>query len=350
MSEASVRRAFLEQAQWCETLGSPFTSLLCTALGERLDRRTRVGRAVLDWPGETPNATGDVLPLRLAGGLHALVRRGLVPALRALYPPNAMPAPEQLWQALADALAQHEKALLPWLANAPQTNEVARAGPLFAGLLTIADRTRLPLALFEIGASAGLNLNLDRFGYRFAKASRGDPASALVLSPAWQGPPPPAAAVRIIRRAGNDIAPIDASSSQGREKLIAYVWADQFERIARLEAALAIANTHRPLVEAGDAADFVDRHFGAPPVAGEARVLMHSIAFQYLPAASQARAAQRMQDAGGAATADAPVAWLRFEVDPAIGAVALRLTLWPDGREQVLATGDPHGRGVRWLA
>ena len=55
-AEARVRAAFRDQAEWCAKLGSPFTALVCATLAAHLDRSTAVGRRVLDWPGERPDA------------------------------------------------------------------------------------------------------------------------------------------------------------------------------------------------------------------------------------------------------------------------------------------------------
>jgi hypothetical protein len=79
-------------------------------------------------------------------------------------------------------------------------------------------------------------------------------------------------------------------------------------------------------------------------------VVYHSIASQYFPAASQARIAAHMARAGAAATATAPLAWLRYELDDATaGAVpTLRLRMWP-GEDRLLARAHPHGALVKWL-
>ena len=63
----------------------------------------------------------------------------------------------------------------------PQTNEVARSMPLLGGLLAIVDATRLPVALLDVGSSAGLNLRLDRYRYEGDGWFWGDPHSPLVL-------------------------------------------------------------------------------------------------------------------------------------------------------------------------
>ena len=180
---------------------------------------------------------------------------------------------------------------------------------LFAGLLVVAAETRLPIALHELGASAGLNLNLDRFGYRYGEVMRGEPSSPVRLAPRWHGAPPPDATVTIARRIGNDIAPIDVTARSGRERLLAYAWPDQPERIARLEAALAIAAAHPPPIEPGDAAAFVERHFSAPPRPGETRVLSHSIALQYVAEAGRARIAACLRAASHFSTSRMVGGW-----------------------------------------
>src|SRR5215469_8589369 len=85
-----VRRAFLDQAGYCDRLGSPFTALLCRELGERLDPSNEVERYILAWQGD-PSAFADSVALRVAGALHYLVRAGHAADLSALYPPHATP-------------------------------------------------------------------------------------------------------------------------------------------------------------------------------------------------------------------------------------------------------------------
>jgi hypothetical protein len=131
-AETAVREAFAAQAEACAERGSPFTGRLCEVLERSLDRSTEVGRRVLDWSGR-PDARGDSVPLRLAGGLHALVRRGSARRLAALYPPNPPPEAETLGTALAEAIADAEADRLAWLDRAPQTNEPMRSAPLMAG-------------------------------------------------------------------------------------------------------------------------------------------------------------------------------------------------------------------------
>jgi hypothetical protein len=239
-----------------------------------------------------------------------------------------------------------EPDLLPWLDGAPQTNEVGRSAVLMSGLLVVADLFPQPVELLELGASAGLNLLLDRYGYDLGGVRAGDPDSPLQLRPEWDGPPPPDTPVVVARRRGVDLHPLD--SRRDGDRLLAYVWPDQARRLAQLEAALAIAAEDSPEVEPGDAADWVEARLAEPREAGVTRVVLHSIAFQYFPDETKARIASAMEEAGAAATFAAPLAWLRYEHDGG-ERIELRLKAWPSGEERLLAHCHPHGSKVKWL-
>lgn len=348
--EARVRAAFRDQAEWCRKLGSPLTALVSDSLADLLDRSTATGRRVLDWPGERPDAGGDSVPLRLAGGLNGLVRAGRLPALARLYPPAALPEPATFAAALATALKVADAELLPWLDSAPQTNEVGRSVQVFAGLSVIADRVGGPVALYELGASAGLNLACDRYAYRLGGAHYGAAGAALAFKPDWDGAAPPRALVEVIARHGCDLNPPDIADPAARARLAAYVWPDQRERVARFFEAAAIAAAADIHVARADAADWLETTLPLKGTPGVTRVVFHTIARQYFPKTVTDRLDAHMARVAAAATAEAPLAWLAFELDAETGRHTLRLTLWPDGRRATLATGDAHGRAVRWLA
>lgn len=347
MSEAAVRSAFKQQARWNERLGSPFMATLCDGLAEALNRNSRTGRRLLDWPGD-PNAAA--VQMRMTGGLNALVRRGAVPDLADFYPPNPTPDPATLADAALAAIAKHDDFLHDWLDSPPQTNEVMRSAALMPGMLVIAAETVLPLALRELGASGGLNLRLDHYAYRLGGLAIDVADAPVTLEPRWDGPPPPTAAVRIADRRGVDIQPLDVRDAATRERLLAFVWPDQLERVARLSAALDAAAADPPPLDRGDAAEWAEVH--ANPTDGVATVVFHSIAHQYFPQQTKDRLAAHMERAGAAATRDAPLAWLRFELDDtdALGPPpTLRLRLWPGGEDRLLAHVHPHGASVRWV-
>jgi len=340
----AVRRAFTKQAELCDGLGSPFTAVLCRLCAGRLDERTAVGARVLAWPGEP---IADALALRLAGGLHALVLGARAPALAAAYPPHPLD-PEQLWQAIAAALTEHADRLLGALERHPQTNEVARSGILLPGFLTIARATERSLALLELGASAGLNLLWDRFHYRYGEREWGDGAAPVSLAPELRGRTPDLdAVVGVVARHGVDLAPVDVANADDRLRLRSYIWADQRERLARLDGALAIAQELALRIDGGDAAEWLERALAARRER-VATVVFHSIVWHYAPRATQQRIKDALQRAGASATADSPLAHLQFEGVAGRGAALLTLRQWPPGSTRVLADGDFHGRWLDW--
>ncbi|MEI6418387.1 MAG: DUF2332 family protein [Sphingomonadales bacterium] len=351
MLTGAVAEAFAKQAGFCRWSGSEFTARVCEAAALALDAGTATGARVQAWPGE---AFADALMMRVTGALNALVRRGGAPLLAPLYPPAAAPDVAVLAAAIAAQLADRaaDRFAHDFLDSPPQTNEVMRASGLFPGLMTVAAATGLPLRLFELGASAGLNLNMDRFAYVLGGQPAGDLASPLQLVPQWGGPVPAITPVRVASRQGVDIAPLDVTDAAVRERLLAFVWPDQRERVARAEAAIQLALAHPPPLQAGDAADFVEAAVAPQP--GTVTLVYHSIAHQYFPPATQARLAAHMAAMGAAASADAPLAWLRFEMDdPAQAELpTLRLALWRGGarEDRLLARVHPHGSAVNWLA
>jgi hypothetical protein len=345
VTEQAVRDAFRNQALFCERSGTPLTAAVVRGIEAALDRSTETGRRTLDWPGD-PRGSGDSVPLRLAGGFHALARRGVDDRLSRIYAGDL----DGSYEIVCNVLHRFDADLVPWLNSPPQTNETGRAAPIMAGLLLLASQHGLPFELIELGASAGLNLNLDRFGYRLGTTQAGDPASPLQLVPNWEGASPPAAEVRIVARRAVDQAPIRVSDPAQRERLIAYCWADQAERMARLEAALALASAHPPTLEQGDAAEFAERVLAEPQADGVCRVLYHTIFWTYLPPHKQARIRAALAEAGTRSTAQRPLAWLRYELNGDGGVAELHSQIWPGGKERHLATGHPHGSRIDWHA
>lgn len=215
-----VRGHFIMQAAACEALGSPFTARLCRALAQIVDGSTKTGSRTLAWP---VNPRDDALALRLCGGLHAVVLSGSDPALSAAWPPHIVAEDERFSQIVAEGVARNDGFLEGFLDLPPQTNEIARSAMLLPGFLAIARGTGLPMAIAEIGSSAGLNLNFDRFRHDFAGASWGDPASGVRLSPEIRGRQPPLeGTLEIVSRVGSDIAPLDIRDPRQLLRLRSY--------------------------------------------------------------------------------------------------------------------------------
>jgi hypothetical protein len=166
----------------------------------------------------------------------------------------------------------------------------------------------------------------------------------LTLAPDWDGPLPPDTTLDVAERRGVDLSPIDATTEKGRLRLLAYLWADQPERLARTRAALAV---HAAPVDAGDAAAWIETRLAAPQ-RGRLHLIYHTIAWQYFPQATQDRARVALERAGSEATEAAPIAWLGMEADGDPEGAALTLRLWPGDRRIALGRADFHGRWIRW--
>ena len=337
----TLRAAFRSQAAACDALGSPFTARLMALLAERLapDQGPLAAR-LFAWPGDV-SAAGQSLPLRLAGGLHGLVLAGH-PALAAVYPPNAGPD-AALWEAVSGAMRSEADSLHAWLDGPPQTNELRRAAVLRAAGQWLAARFGLPLALLELGASAGLNLNWDRFALVVEGVRHGPDDAAIVLAPRWTGAPPPGIEPRIAARRGVDLAPLDPR--RDRTKLLAYLWPDQTDRLERMRAALTLPPNP---VDRGDAADWLEARLAGPAPRGLCRMVCHTVAWQYFPPDTAARARAAIEAAGAAATDETPLAWFGMEAGGAGPGAALTLRTWPGGAVLDAGRVDFHGRWVDW--
>ncbi|HHG90121.1 MAG TPA: DUF2332 domain-containing protein [Devosia sp.] len=351
--EQAIRDSFAVQAHWCSKLGSPFTAQLLKGLGENLNDATRTGRTVLHWKGQA-DAMGDALALRLAGALHGLVRAGKVQELASFYPPNPVPSKGELADAAMTAIAERDEEVFQWLAFAPQTNEVARSGILYPGMRLIAQKTGLPLSLFELGASAGLNLIPDRFAYGLGGKKFGQTGSPVLLAPHWCGPDPKGSEPEIVVRRGCDTNPLDISNPAQRARLMAYIWPDQLQRLDRAKQAIMLAQENRPEIEKADAAHWVEENISHARETGVTLVLFHSIAFQYFKPQVQLRIKRHMERTGARATPDAPLAWLAFEQGQG-QSPGLTLRLWgterrSDEQVRLLAkSNNAHCHKIEWL-
>jgi hypothetical protein len=283
------------------------------------------------------------------GAVHRLVLQGEAPALAAHYPSAGGDGRRgDAWAAFAALLRERTADVRALLARPVQTNEVGRSAALLGGFLRIASETGLPLALVELGASAGLNLRWDHFRFDARGWSWGDEASSVRVACDFTGPLPPRdVVVRVVARDGCDARPIDATSDDGALTLQSYLWADQRDRLTLLRAAIALARRIAANVVTGDAAAWIAPRLAARE-RGTATVVYHSIFWQYMSHDGRAAVKAAIDAAGAGAAADRPLAWLRLEPAGREGPYEIRLTTWPGGRERCLGEGSPHGRQVHW--
>src|SRR5205085_663655 len=143
-----------------------------------------------------------------------------------------------------------------------QTNEVQRSACLVPAFARVAHQAQgRPLALVEIGASAGLNLLWDRYGYDYGDGRRyGEARSPVRIACNVHGdrrPPIPALLPPVAWRVGLDLNPVDVCEPEAALWLQALVWPEHNRRAALLQRAMEVARRDPPTLIAGDALDLL---------------------------------------------------------------------------------------------
>lgn len=255
-------------------------------------------------------------------------------------------APEDTWAALRPWLLDAwERVRGTVLTRSTQTNEAARC----AVLLPVLSRLDGPLALLEVGASAGLCLYPDHYSYRYEVADHGtvalDPSggpSAVRIPCRIDRSSVPERLPEVAWRAGVDLDPIDPADPDGRRWLRTLVWPGQDDRRRRLDAALDIAAAERAPILQGDLVEATTRMIDAVP-AGMHVVVFYSSVLVYVDGARRERFVDEMR-------ALEHVTWISNEGEHVLGRVAERLPRPSDGRtvlsvdEVPVAFVGPHGQ------
>jgi len=277
---------------------------------------------------------------------------------------------------LQDFIAAHRDALVARIATrTTQTNEIGRCAVLWPLLQDLAESSgRRPMALMDVGCSAGLNLGVDRWRYRYVDDATGatiattppdrDPAAPEIACRVRAGARPSATAEPgIVSRLGVDLSPICVDDAAEVRWLRACVWPHDAERRARFDAAVAIARAQRwPLDTTTDAAASIEAWLRDVP-GGVTPVVFNSWVLQYFDAALLRRHVDSMLGQ----VARHGVVWISAEDPtrshtwwpgkPASEADALpNATSWtiarPDGRGgvawELAATSHAHGRWMQW--
>lgn len=232
------------------------------------------------------------------------------------------------------------------LSHATQTNEAARCAlhvPALAGI-------EGPIALLEVGASAGLCLYPDRYSYRYSGHPRLDPAggpSPVVLDCAVDElVPVPDRLPEVAWRGGIDLNPLDVRHPDDLAWLDALVWPEHDDRRDRLQAAAAIAASDPPRIVAGDLDAELDAVAAEAP-AGATLVVFHTAVLMYLDGPARARFVDHVRRLPGH--------WLSVEARTVTPGIRVRdvpndssdLVVALDGVQ--VAWAQPHGRAIRWV-
>ncbi|MGA5816767.1 DUF2332 domain-containing protein [Kitasatospora sp. NPDC094028] len=271
------------------------------------------------------------------------------------------------WPAFRDWAAAHwAEVSATMLERRTQTNEAGRCATLLPLLATLPQ----PLALIEVGASAGLCLYPDRYRYRYLTAGGlgefgglgglgefgefGAEGSPVTLDCAVSGPVPLDGSLRerlpeVAWRAGIDLNPLDVRAEEDMRWLESLVWPEQTHRLERLRGAVRVARAEPPLLVRGDLNATV-RELVARVPAGATPVVFHSAVLAYLPPEAREEFAATMRELPGH--------WISNEAVSVLPTVAARLPRpAPEGSglfalaldERPVAFTGPHGQSLDWF-
>ncbi len=277
---------------------------------------------------------------------------------------------------LGDFIERYRADLLARIATrGTQTNEIGRSAVLWPVLQSLVDQTgRRRIALLDVGCSAGLNLGVDRWRYRYVDDATG---ATIAITPPTRDPRAPEIACRvlagtrpasqsapeIVTRQGIDLKPVAVDDAAEVRWLRACLWPHDAERRARFDAAVAIARTQRwPLRATTDAAASIAEWLASVP-ADAMPVVINSWVLEYFDAALL----RRHVDSLLGLVAERGVAWISAE-DPTRSRAwwpdkpaseadkRPNATSWtvarPDGRGgvawELAATSHAHGRWMQW--
>lgn len=238
-----------------------------------------------------------------------------------------------------------------------QTNEVGRCAFVLPALGRLAAEVG-PLALLDVGASAGLNLLVDQYDYRYDPGGELRTGSPVLLEAGTRGPVPvPRHHPPIAARLGLDRSPIDVTDDAQARWLEACVWPDQVHRFHRLAGAIELARRSPPPLIAGDAVDDLSASIGRLGPAGHP-VVLTSWVLNYLPQDRRDRFVAELDLMGRGRDlswvfAESPDAAPGLPVPDALAGSELTelvVVRWRGGRRRIhhLATVHPHGRWLHW--
>lgn len=295
-------------------------------------------------------------PNLLLAAVHYLLLRGANHPLGRHYPSVAgsATASGDPFPAFRSFCLEYEGDLLPLLmSRRVQTNEVARSAVLLPGFAHLGRTVPAPLALIEVGTSAGLLLAWDRYALDYGPAGlSGEPRSPVRISCEVRGerlPPVAAPLPSIGRRVGLDLNPIDVRDPDQALWLRALVWPDQPERYERLSQAIDLVAADPPVLVAGDALEAVPALVGESFDLNLVSVLFHCHTLNQFP--SEAR--QRFEEMLRTLSERGDLFQLALEAVAGRPDPEMRLTRFHKGehvRTETLARYQAHGSWIEWIA
>lgn len=339
--DRNVAAAFEELAAWADG-PSP--------LYERLCRTVAADPELLALAGEVPEerSTANVF----LAAVHRTLFDHPEHPLGAYYPTvveDARPPDENVGDALRSFCRSHAETIRPRLhTRRTQTNSVRRSAALYPAITHVAERTEGPLALVELGPSAGLNLLADRYEYDYSGSPAGDLGSPVTIETDLRGGDPPLATEppAIRSRTGIDLNPMDVTDPEDAAWLRALAWPDQPERHRALGSAIDLAREDPPEIVAGDLLAALPAVLESIPADVPVCVFDTLVLYQ-VPESVRERLTETIHEYAR----ERPLHWLAGESE--FGdhdGIRLRWTREADEgvRTDTLAAFEQHGKWVEW--
>jgi len=293
-------------------------------------------------------------PNLLFAAVHDLLLGGVAHRLRDWYPglvEDGSRDPATAFPAFRDFCLAHRGPIVERIeTRRVQTNVIQRCSALLPGFARVfEERGGQPLALVEIGPSAGLNLRWDRFRYHYepGRQTWGDPGSPVEVPCELRGERPlplRPTEIPVVSRRGVDVLPVDIDDPDATRWLRALIWPDHAGRQERLSSAIEVARKCPAEIVTGDASrELVPLIRRAPEGAAVCVYGTHTL-YQF-PRDVLLATLRGMQRA----SRERPIDFLSME---ATGAPCseLRHTRYRDGEREttLLAKCSPHGRWLEW--
>lgn len=228
-----------------------------------------------------------------------------------------------------------------------QTNEPRRSALILPALATVEARTGGPLALVEVGASAGLNLLFDRYSYEYTPCGRiGD--SEVVLECEVRGAelPLPDRMPEVAFRVGLDLAPVDIYDEKDVAWLMALIWPEEFRERSRLLAgAIEVCRGDPPDLIAGDALDTLPGVLKRLPQ-NASPVVFHTFTINQFSEEAHLRFKSLLNKHASRSGSlhEVSISWY-----PGDDFASIELTRYPRGNPELLARCDGHAAWIEWL-
>jgi hypothetical protein len=301
-------------------------------------RREARGRSA-EYEALGESVAGDVAVAGFIASLPAAKRQPQLVFAAARYLLGVPPGIGQLSDLIGRSPAELTQVIM---ARGTQTNEPARCAVLLPALAQLPQ----PLALIEVGSSAGLTLLFDRYSYDYGGHHlAGSDPGAPTLRCRPSGPVPlPERIPSIAWRAGLDLNPLDVTRDDDVRWLSCLVWPGEGDRARRLRAAIATARRDPPVVHRGDLLTGLPELAAAAPKDTTVVLYHSSVLYQVAPDRREQFAAT-VRDLG--------VSWVSSEAPGIVPGTAMPATddqmcvLARDGRP--VARADSHGTWLTWL-